>query len=135
GLEDHLVVDYLQGELEVGDVFVMLTDGVHGVLPGPKLGECAAAAGQAESAQPVAERLVAAALAAGSTDNVTAMVVRVLDLQGPNLQDADRVAQRLPVPHKLKVGEVIDGFTVTALVADNGINLLYQVRDPHSQAL
>jgi serine/threonine protein phosphatase PrpC len=135
GLEDHLVVDYLQGELEVGDVFVMLTDGVHGVLPEPKLSECAAAAGQAEGAQPVAERLVAAALAAGSIDNVTAMVVRVLDLQGPNLQDADRAAQRLPVPHKLKVGEVIDGFTVTALVADNGINLLYQVRDPHSQIL
>ena len=135
GLEDHLVVDYLQGELEVGDVFVMLTDGVHGVLPASRLSECTAAAGHAEGAQPAAERLVAAALAAGSTDNVTAMVVRVLDLQGPNLHDADRAAQRLPVPHKLKVGEVIDGFTVTALVADNGINLLYQVRDPHSQTL
>jgi len=27
-----------------------------------------------------------------------------------------------------RVGDAIDGFTVTALVADNGINLLYQLR-------
>jgi len=30
GLEDHVVVDYMQGELLVGDMFVMVTDGVHG---------------------------------------------------------------------------------------------------------
>ncbi|MDP2743401.1 MAG: serine/threonine-protein phosphatase, partial [Hydrogenophaga sp.] len=136
GLEDHLVVDYLQGDLEVGDTFVLLSDGVHGALPEQRLAACLAQAGQtAGGAQPAAERLVADALAAGSTDNLTAMVVRVLDLKGPNLQDADRAAQSLPVPHKLKVGEVIDGFSVTATAADNGINLLYQVRDPQSQTL
>ena len=132
GLEDHLVVDYVQGDLQVGDIFVLLTDGVHGKLSERQLAECVA---QAAGAQPAAERLVAQALAAGSEDNLTAMVVRVLDLQGPNLQDASRAAQSLPVPAKLKVGESIDGFTVTATVADNGINLLYQVRDPKSQTL
>ncbi|MCB4366288.1 bifunctional protein-serine/threonine kinase/phosphatase [Hydrogenophaga taeniospiralis] len=135
GLEDHLVVDYLQGDLQVGDTFVMLTDGVHGKLSERRIAECAAPAGQAAGAQPAAERLVAEALAAGSDDNVTAMVVRVRGLQGPNLQDAGRAAQSLPVPHKLKVGESIDGLTVTATVADNGINLLYQVRDPQTQTL
>jgi serine/threonine protein phosphatase PrpC/serine/threonine protein kinase len=131
GLEDHLVVDYLQGDLEVGDTFVMLTDGVHGKLPERQLREWAAVPG----AQSLAECLVAAALAAGSMDNLTAMVVRVIDLQGPNLQDADRAAQTLPVPPRLKVGERIDGMSVTALVADNGVNLLYQVREPASQTL
>jgi len=131
GLEDHVVVDYLQGDLQVGDTFVMLTDGVHGKVPERLLAECAAM----PDAQPAAERLVAEALAAGSHDNVTAMVVRVHGLQGPNLQDASRTAQSLPVPHKLKVGESIDGLTVTATVADNGVNLLYQVRDPASQTL
>ena len=29
GAEDYVVVDYLQGELLVGDVFVLVTDGVH----------------------------------------------------------------------------------------------------------
>ncbi|MDP3832840.1 MAG: bifunctional protein-serine/threonine kinase/phosphatase [Hydrogenophaga sp.] len=131
GLEDHLVVDYLQGDLQVGDTFVMLTDGVHGKVPERRLAEWVAQ----PDAQAAAERLAAEALSAGSDDNLTAMVVRVLDLQGPNLQDASRTAQSLPVPHRLKVGEGIDGLVVTATVADNGINLLYQVRDPRSQVL
>jgi serine/threonine protein phosphatase PrpC len=131
GLEDHLVVDYLQGDLQVGDTFVMLTDGVHGKVPERRLAEWVAQ----PDAQAAAERLAAEALSAGSDDNLTAMVVRVLDLQGPNLQDASRSAQSLPVPHRLKVGEGIDGLVVTATVADNGINLLYQVRDPRSQVL
>jgi len=131
GLEDHLVVDYLQGDLQLGDSFVMLTDGVHGQLRERQLADCAALG----DAQAAAERLVAEALAAGSDDNVTAMVVRVQGLQGPNLQDATRAAQGLPIPPRLKVGEGIDGLTVTATVADNGINLLYQVRDPASQTL
>ncbi len=135
GLEDHVVVDYLQGDLQVGDTFVMLTDGVHGALPERLLAGCVAPSADAGGAQPAAERLVAEALAAGSQDNVTALVVRVLDLQDPNLQDASRAAQSLPVPPKLKVGDSVDGFTVTATVADNGIHLLYQVRDPASQVL
>jgi len=131
GAEDHLVVDYVQGELQVGDTFVMLTDGVHGKVPERKLAECA---GQ-PSAQAASERLVEAALAAGSDDNATAMVVRVLGLLDPNLQDAGRDALALPVPPRLKLGEAIDGLLVTATVADNGVNLLYQVRDPASQQL
>ena len=32
GLDDRVRIDYLQGELQVGDVFVLSSDGVHGVL-------------------------------------------------------------------------------------------------------
>jgi serine/threonine protein kinase len=44
------------------------------------------------------------------------------------LQDVDRAAQTLPIPPLLKVGDVVDGMEVVQLVADNGINVLYQVR-------
>ncbi|MBT9462978.1 bifunctional protein-serine/threonine kinase/phosphatase [Hydrogenophaga sp.] len=132
GLEDHLVVDYVQGDLQVGDIFVLLTDGVHGKLPERRLADCA---DPSVRAQVACERLVEAALAAGSDDNLTAMVVRVLGLLDPNLEDASRLAHALPMAPRLKVGDLIDGFVVTAPVADNGINLLYQVRDPATQTL
>ena len=32
GAEERVVVDYTQGDLLVGDLFVLLTDGVHGAL-------------------------------------------------------------------------------------------------------
>ena len=127
GAEDHVVVDYMQGELHVGDVFVLVTDGVHGVIRESRLKEFAGLE-TAQSAQFASQGLVDAALAAGSDDNVTAVVVRVLGLLEATLQDVDRLAQSLPIPPRLKVGEVIDGLRVTATVADNGINVLYQVR-------
>lgn len=132
GLEDHLVVDYVQGDLQVGDTFVLLTDGVHGKLLERRLSACA---DPSVSTQDACERLVAEALAAGSDDNLSAMVVRVRGLLDPNWADASRLAEALPMAPRLKVGDQLDGFVVTAPVADNGINLLYQVRDPATQTL
>ena len=135
GAEDHVVVDYLQGELLVGDIFVLVTDGVHGVLPDRRL-QALSGLQATDSAPLASQNLVEAALAAGSQDNVTAVVVRVLGLLDASLPDVNRMALGLPIPPRLiKVGEVIDGLCVTALVADSGINLLYQVRDGASQVL
>ncbi|MES2360248.1 MAG: bifunctional protein-serine/threonine kinase/phosphatase [Pseudomonadota bacterium] len=131
GAEDHLVVDYVQGDLQVGDVFVLLTDGVHGSLRERRLRELA----ELPQAQDASEQLVSAALTVGSDDNLTAVVVRVQGLLDATLNDANRTAQTLPIPSRLKVGDTLDGLTVTAPVADNGINVLYQVRDPATQVL
>ncbi len=131
GAEDHLVVDYLQGDLQVGDVFILLSDGVHGEVSERRLPEYAAMTDAREASQ----KLVDQALARGSDDNVSALVVRVRGLLEATLMDANRLAQSLPIPLRLKVGDTLDGFTVTALVADNGINVLYQIRDPATQTL
>lgn len=141
GADDALVVDYAQGDLQVGDVFVLLSDGVHNVLPAKRfsalLSQATAAIGAAPLAdsQSLSRQLVDAALAAGSTDNATAMVVRVLGLLDANLRDENRRALALPIPPRLKVGDLIDGLKVTAPVADNGIHVLYQVRDGQTQTL
>jgi serine/threonine protein kinase len=85
------------------------------------------------NAQLMSVRLVDAALKAGSNDNATALVVRVLGLLEATLQDMSRSAQDLPVPVRLKQGDVIDHLRVMALVADNGINLIYRVQESQSQ--
>jgi serine/threonine protein phosphatase PrpC len=131
GAEDHVVVDYSQGELHVGDVFILLSDGVYGHLPLQQLQSLSVNLGVQETSQ----RLMDAALLAGATDNLTAMVARVEALQDASLQDMTDSAQALPIPAKLRVGEVIDGLTVTAMVADNGVNVIYQARDPATQTL
>jgi serine/threonine protein phosphatase PrpC len=124
GAEELLVVDYMQGDLQVGDVFVLVTDGVHGSVRLRQIAEMAEIA----NAQVISESLVNAALKAGSNDNATALVVRVLGLLDATLQDVNRVAQTLPVPVRLKPGDAIDHLHVLELVADNGINLIYRVR-------
>jgi serine/threonine protein phosphatase PrpC len=131
GADERLLVDYSQGDLQIGDVFILLTDGVHGSIAERKLRVFV----EQGNSQAIADALASAALDYGSPDNASALVVRVLGLQESHLRDEELVAQHLPVPPKLKIGDVIDGFTVTALVADSGVNLLYQVRDTTSQKL
>ena len=131
GVEDQLVVDYVQGDLAVGDVFVLLTDGVHGKVSQRRLAPML----EGVSAQDASAALVDAALKAGSDDNVSALVVRVKGLLEATLQDQDRMAQTLAVPQLMTVGEVLDGLVVTMRVADSGINVLYQVREPASKKL
>lgn len=131
GAEEHLVVDYSQGEVQVGDTFVLLTDGVHGVI-GPR--PLRSLLTEAMDSQQLSQALVAQALERGSNDNASALVLRVLSLDDATLQDAQRQAQG-PVLPLLKVGDAIDGLVVTAVVADNGINRVYQVRHPETRAL
>jgi serine/threonine protein phosphatase PrpC len=131
GLDDVLHADYLQGDLHVGDVFVLVSDGVHGCLSTARIAELA----QLETAQQAASALVQAALAAGTQDNATALVIRVLGLARQQLTDATLRSRQLPVPKLLRVGDALDGLVVTALVADTSVHLLYQVRDVASGAL
>ena len=132
GLDDHVVVDYSQGELHSGDLFVLLSDGVHGSIPERELRQMLRQGG---AAQALCDELTQVALRRGSNDNVTALIVRVQGVQEATLQDESRRAQDLPVLPLLKVGDPVDSLTVTALVADGGIHRIYQVRDPASQRL
>lgn len=131
GAEDHVVVDYMQGELQVGDCFVLVTDGVYGAVRDELFQarlQGLAGTGKAADAQSVSQQLVEAALAEGSTDNVTAMMVQVRGLLEATLEDISRTAQDLPIPPHLKAGEALDGLRVVELVADSGINVLYRVQ-------
>ncbi len=124
GLEERVVVDYVQGELLVGDVFLLLSDGVYAELSDAKLQALLLGA----NSQAASEALVEAALKAGSQDNATALVVQVRGLLEASLQDENQLANSLPIPAHLKVGDCVDGLQVMKAIADNGINVLYQVQ-------
>jgi serine/threonine protein phosphatase PrpC len=124
GLDGVVRVDYAQGEVRLGDVFVLTSDGVHGVLKAHRLAELA----RSGSAQQASDALVQAALGAGSRDNASALVIHVTGLDARQLHDELGDGRRLPVPPLWKVGEVVDGYTITAKVADTGVHLLYQAR-------
>ncbi len=66
---------------------------------------------------------------------ITALVVRVQGALVATLQDESRRAHDLPVLPLLKVSDLVDGLVVTALVADNGIHRIYQMRHPPTQRL
>ncbi|TAK76644.1 MAG: bifunctional protein-serine/threonine kinase/phosphatase [Aquabacterium sp.] len=131
GLDDEVRIDYLQGDLRIGDVFVLSSDGVHGSIRPRRLSELA----RQGTAQEAADALVKAALDAGSRDNCSAVVLRVRALASTRLEDAMRQGRLLDVPQRLRTGEALDGLVVEALVQDNGVHRLYRVRDGAGRAL
>jgi serine/threonine protein phosphatase PrpC len=131
GLDERLLVDYEQGELQLGDCFVLTSDGVHNTLSRARL----AALAVTGTAQEASQALVAQALAEGSADNASALVLRVRGLAAAGLADAQRQGRHLPVPRPLKLGDVLDGYTVTALVANTGLHRLVQAREQSTGAL
>jgi serine/threonine protein phosphatase PrpC len=135
GLDQHVHLDYFQGEVLAGDCFVLMSDGVHGALRPRALDDALRRAAAEDTAEGAAQRLVVGALDAGGHDNTTALVLRVHGLDTTRLEDERLRARVLPVPQKLRVGATLDGHVVTALAADNGINLIYQVREVSSQQL
>ncbi len=144
GLDEHVQVDFGQHELEVGDVIVLTSDGVHGPLSRKRLrgllmaepdAGVPAATEARPSAQGLSEILVREALASGGRDNATALVLRVKGLAAGRFDDVLGAARSLPLPPRLNVGAVLDGFAITALVADTGVHRLYQAREVASGEL
>ncbi|MFG6465105.1 bifunctional protein-serine/threonine kinase/phosphatase [Roseateles sp. BYS87W] len=132
GLDDALRLDHSAGELKVGDRLLLTSDGVHGALRARQIADLLRAT---PGAQAAADALTAAALAAGSHDNATALVLDVNDLADPGLDDLAALGRSLPSPGPLPVGAVLDGYAITARVADNGVHRLLQAREPHSGRL
>ena len=135
GSEDRLAVDYSQGEVMLGDCFILLSDGVYGSLSDARIKSIFKDIEQQTStswqslSETLAENLVDAALKSGSNDNASALVAHVKGLSAATLEDATLAALNLPIPPLLKVGDKIDGFEVLAPVADSGINVIYQVKE------
>ncbi|MBV4537141.1 MULTISPECIES: bifunctional protein-serine/threonine kinase/phosphatase [Pseudomonas] len=126
GLDQHLLVDYLEGELHSGESYLLLSDGVWA-----SLGDQGILSVLREHAdlQEAANTLVASAHLCGSQDNASALLVRIEQLGPANLGDTLAQLQQWPVPTALRPGQLIDGWRVDAQLARSRQSLLYRVHD------
>ena len=130
GLDQHLMVDYADGELMPKDRFLICSDGVWEALGSQRIHELMLLHSDPQRA---ADVLVDRALEAGSADNATALVARIDAVAAEGWRDMLGAYVRLPVPQRLKPGGVIDGFEVLKLLHESRATLLYQVRSPAGQ--
>ena len=126
GLDNQLQVDYAEGELQAGDVFALMSDGVWEKLGQLGIHEILSLY---HTPQMAADDLVRQALAKGSQDNATALVVRIEQPGEENHADLVAEARRLKVPPRLKIGEQLDDFEVLELLYESRASLLYKVKN------
>nr|BFD40663.1 bifunctional protein-serine/threonine kinase/phosphatase [Pseudomonas sp. FFPRI_1] len=131
GLDQHLVLDFLDGELRLGESFLMLSDGVWATL-----GDTAIAAILRDQPDPdtAVATLVSAAHLAGSQDNASALLVRVEQLGEDSIGDALMHLQQWPLPPPLKPGQRFEGWHIEGMINRSRQSLLYRVHDDQQQA-
>ncbi|MBT8438305.1 MAG: bifunctional protein-serine/threonine kinase/phosphatase, partial [Gammaproteobacteria bacterium] len=132
GIDLHLDIDYKTLAIEVDDVFIMTTDGVHDYLSDAQLKQHVQSSA---SIDVIADKIIKHALEEKSHDNVTCQLVRIEQL--PN-QDANEVFNdltRLPFPPPMGPGMTIDGYEILDEIHASATSQLYKVRDTESGKL
>lgn len=132
GLDAHLAVDLTEGALHVGDIFALMTDGVWETL-----GEKAIHEGlkKFDSVQMIANHLTKTALSQQSTDNSTAVIVKITQLGADSLSERIAGGKHLALPPKLAINDSIDGFVVEDILHESRASLLYKVRQTSTKQL
>jgi len=130
GLDQHLVVDYLDGELRLGETFVLLSDGVWASIAERDIRNILGSETDLSSA---ARTLVDLAHQSGSQDNASALLLRVDELSEAALADSLAQLADWPLPPRLRLGQSFEGWYVEALLGESRQSLVYRVRDQQGQ--
>ncbi len=126
GLEATLRLDYRREPVERHDRFLLTSDGVHGSLSVKAL---QALLGNPVSAEASARAIVDEALARGSSDNVTAVVVDVVALPAPDRDSLVSLLADLPIKSIPKPGQTLDGFVIGDVISSGRYSRLLRAKD------
>jgi serine/threonine protein phosphatase PrpC len=125
-VEAEVRLDYASQPLALHDRFLLCSDGVHAYLTPETIAEILREGSASEDS---ARALVSGALAAGSTDNCTALVLDVVELPTAESADVGAAIAQLPLIPVPIDGETIDGFVLKVLVSDGRYTRLYGAFD------
>jgi serine/threonine protein phosphatase PrpC len=126
GFEDFARFDYTTIGLRQHDRILICSDGVHGSLSDHRL---RALLGERTAPDDSARALVDAALDAGSTDNMTALVLDVLDLPPADREELTHSIATLPILELPSTGETIDDFALGDVLSDGRYSRLFRAVD------
>jgi serine/threonine protein phosphatase PrpC len=110
GIYPQLEYDYQSLIIEQDDIFIFATDGVYEHVSNDFL--ISAASDAQANLNDVAKLLVETAYKIGSTDNLTAQVVRIVSLPSQDINERVQQLTELPFPPILEVRDNFDGFKI-----------------------
>lgn len=130
GIHTHVRIDYRAIDLEVGDTFLLSSDGIHDFLNRETIHELLADPSAAP--QEIAQSLDKAAALAGSDDNRSTLVLRIDALPAGDQDEVFRKLTQLPFPPDLEPGMVLDGLRIERVLHASNRSQLYAVIDTSS---
>jgi len=110
GMRDWLDLDYHSFAVELGDTFVLATDGVYEFVEERFIAQ--AIREHHEDLDRAARSIVDEALQGGSQDNLTIQILRVEQLPPRDMQELHEQAAQLPFPPELRPRMQFDGYQI-----------------------
>ena len=127
GADTHLEIDYSKQALELGDVYILTTDGTHEYVSEDKL--ISLIQENRDNLNKAAEIIVRQAQTNNSPDNVTCQILEVIELPSQDPDDIYQQLTELPFPPELSEGMIIDGYKILREVHTSNRSQLYLVED------
>lgn len=109
GIDIHLDIDYFNTSLEINDIFVLTTDGVHDFVADHDIADIICTEQDLDNASKTITQL---ALDKGSHDNITCQVLRIDSLPIQSAVEAVDKLTKLPFPPELEPGMIMDGYRI-----------------------
>ncbi|WP_122503058.1 bifunctional protein-serine/threonine kinase/phosphatase [Pseudomonas viridiflava] len=128
GLDQYVVMDYLEGELCEGERLLLVSDGIWATLGDASIRSIL---NEQDDLDAAVKTLVSAAHLAGSQDNASALLIQVDSLGEDDLGDALLQLQQWPLPPALKPGQVFEGWSVGNVLVQSRQSILYRAHDAH----
>lgn len=110
GIELNVDVDYKRLSLEVGDIFLFTTDGVHDFIADREMTSFILEG--RDNLDQAAKDIVSYAYEHDSDDNLTCQVIEITSLPADDEETHLRRLQELPFPPELASGMVLDGYEI-----------------------
>lgn len=125
GSDRQVKIDHHTLEIEAGDIFLLMTDGVSDYISNPNIQQLLNR--HLGDLNVCAEELVKRALTAGSIDNLTVQIVMVDSIDDqPQYLSFD---QPLPIPPILNVNEEFDGYNIIRNLHSSSRSHVYLAQD------
>ena len=135
GMDWRVDVDYSQIDVQVGDYFLLTTDGVHGVLSTDELSNLIqmqltsnqpSSEEESQSIEQCVQAIMNAAEQANSQDNLSCQLIHIKELDLSS-DKPPHLANFPPLlPDTLLVGQQVDGFEVVADLHANSRSKIYR---------
>jgi serine/threonine protein phosphatase PrpC len=126
GIDRTICADCTTHPLEAHDRFLLCSDGMYASL---RESDIRSVLLERASPQSCAEALARLAFERGSQDNITALVVDVLNLPAPNRSVLEACIGTLPVLELPKIGQMVDNFQLEKIVSNGRYSCLFQAQD------
>lgn len=125
GMDAKVAADYASISIQVGDRFLLTSDGIHDFLAQSELTQLM----QLADLNSAVSAMHKAAIAQHSDDNLSAILIEVQGVPQQSLEDLNQSLTRLPFPPALQPGMKLDGYTVIKELFASSRSHLYLVKD------